>query len=106
MIDWTFALLFRPDVVKISLESEAVERRRVSLEAGTVAEPLEQCPPDDAGTGCRQVTTRGSHAGVMAVRDPFRSSPVAGNSPGEGLIDGDTQRTRCAAMTYSSATPM
>src|SRR5258708_28121658 len=28
MIDWTFALLFRPDVVKISLESEEVERRR------------------------------------------------------------------------------
>jgi NADH dehydrogenase len=27
MIDWTFALLFRPDVVKISLESEEVERR-------------------------------------------------------------------------------
>jgi NADH dehydrogenase len=26
MIDWTFALLFRPDVVKISLDSEAVER--------------------------------------------------------------------------------
>ena len=23
MIDWTFALLFRPDVVKVSLESEA-----------------------------------------------------------------------------------
>ena len=23
MIDWTFALLFRPDVVKMSLESEA-----------------------------------------------------------------------------------
>ena len=23
MIDWTFALLFRPDVVKISLDSEA-----------------------------------------------------------------------------------
>jgi hypothetical protein len=24
MIDWTFALLFRPDVVKISLDTEAV----------------------------------------------------------------------------------
>jgi hypothetical protein len=23
MIDWTFALLFRPDVVKLSLDSEA-----------------------------------------------------------------------------------
>ena len=28
MIDWTFALLFRPDVVKISLDSEEVERLR------------------------------------------------------------------------------
>ena len=28
MIDWTFALLFRPDIVKISLDSEDVERSR------------------------------------------------------------------------------
>jgi NADH dehydrogenase len=41
MIDWTFALLFRPDVVKISLDSEVVERLREAV-AGPVAEPLEQ----------------------------------------------------------------
>ena len=28
MIDWTFALLFRPDIVKISLDSEAASNRR------------------------------------------------------------------------------
>jgi NADH:ubiquinone reductase (H+-translocating) len=27
MIDWTFALLFRPDIVKISLDSESVSLR-------------------------------------------------------------------------------
>ncbi len=28
MIDWTFALLFRPDIVKINLDSEAASNRR------------------------------------------------------------------------------
>ncbi len=46
MIDWFFALLFQPDIVKISLDSEAVERSRDRAEAGAVAEPLEQCPPE------------------------------------------------------------
>jgi NADH dehydrogenase len=32
MIDWTFALLFRPDIVKISLESEEVEHSRFASE--------------------------------------------------------------------------
>ncbi|HET6880048.1 MAG TPA: NAD(P)/FAD-dependent oxidoreductase [Pirellulales bacterium] len=35
MIDWTFALLFRPDIVKISLDSEAA-----ALVRGTEAEPV------------------------------------------------------------------
>jgi NADH dehydrogenase len=42
MIDWTFALLFRPDVVKISLDSEAVERRRGADPAREVADPSEK----------------------------------------------------------------
>jgi NADH dehydrogenase len=42
MIDWTFALLFRPDVVKISLDSEAVERRRAADPALEVADPSEK----------------------------------------------------------------
>ena len=41
MIDWFFALLFQPDIVKISLDSEAAERSRDRAEAGAVAEPLE-----------------------------------------------------------------
>jgi NADH dehydrogenase len=32
MLDWTFALLFRPDVVKVSLDSEEVERRAAEAE--------------------------------------------------------------------------
>ena len=37
MIDWTFALLFQPDIVKISLDSEAVEhlRRVAGADAAT-----------------------------------------------------------------------
>jgi NADH:ubiquinone reductase (H+-translocating) len=41
MIDWFFALLFRPDIVKISLDSEDVERREAAT-AGVFAGPLEQ----------------------------------------------------------------
>jgi NADH:ubiquinone reductase (H+-translocating) len=62
MIDWTFALLFRPEVVKISLDSEEVERRREAAPAGVDAEPLEQGTASNAaaaGAGNRQVTTGG-----------------------------------------------
>jgi NADH dehydrogenase len=34
MIDWTFALLFRPDIVKISLDSESVSLRREAAAGG------------------------------------------------------------------------
>jgi NADH dehydrogenase len=37
MIDWTFALLFRPDIVKVSLDSETVSLLREAT-AGTVPE--------------------------------------------------------------------
>jgi hypothetical protein len=36
MIDWTFALLFRPDIVKISLDSE----KAMLLREAAVAEPV------------------------------------------------------------------
>jgi NADH dehydrogenase len=39
MIDWTFALLFRPDVVKLSLESEASLLLREAAADGGLAEP-------------------------------------------------------------------
>ena len=39
MIDWTFALLFRPDIVKISLDSEEVERGEAAA-ARVVGGPL------------------------------------------------------------------
>ena len=51
MIDWFFALLFRPDIVKISLDSEDVERRREAAPAGAVAGPLEQEAARDAVPG-------------------------------------------------------
>jgi NADH dehydrogenase len=57
MIDWTFALLFRPDIVKISLDSEAVERRHEAAATG----PLEPGAPRTAmHTGGRPVTRGGS----------------------------------------------
>jgi NADH dehydrogenase len=34
MIDWFFALLFRPDIVKISLDREEVELSREDQESG------------------------------------------------------------------------
>jgi NADH:ubiquinone reductase (H+-translocating) len=42
MIDWTFALLFRPDIVKISLDSEAALILREVEDDGVVVEPLPQ----------------------------------------------------------------
>ena len=60
MIDWSFALLFRPDVVKINLDSEVVEHIREAM-AGAVAEPPEQgAARSTAGAGSRQLTTGGS----------------------------------------------
>jgi hypothetical protein len=58
MIDWTFALLFRPDVVEISLESEEVERRREAASTRPVPSPSEQgAACSTAGTGDRPLTT-------------------------------------------------
>jgi NADH dehydrogenase len=61
MIDWTFALLFRPDIVKIGLDSESVSLLREAAAAGAVAEPVEQeAARDAARTGSSQFTTGGS----------------------------------------------
>ena len=61
MIDWTFAILFRPDIVKIGLDSESVLRLREAAAAGAVAEPVEQGAARDAArTGSPQFTTGGS----------------------------------------------
>src|SRR5947207_372807 len=57
MIDWTFALLFRPDIVKISLDTEEVERRGAAP-LGAVPEPLEQgAGRTAAGADSRPLTT-------------------------------------------------
>jgi len=50
MIDWTFALLFRPDIVKISLDSEAALLFR---QAAAEADRL-----DSEDNGAPQTTTR------------------------------------------------
>ena len=42
MIDWTFALLFRPDIVKISLDSEEVEHRREAATARPAPGPAQK----------------------------------------------------------------
>src|SRR5262249_40344119 len=60
MIDWFFALLFRPDIVKISLDSEDVERRREAAVVGAVAEPVGRGPArDEARTGGPESATGG-----------------------------------------------
>ena len=60
MIDWTFALLFRPDVVKISLDSEAALLLREAV-AGAVGgksveegKSFEEAPRIGAGDGTCQ----------------------------------------------------
>jgi NADH:ubiquinone reductase (H+-translocating) len=42
MIDWTFALLFTPDIVKISLDTEEFAHDREADKVAALAEPLEQ----------------------------------------------------------------
>jgi NADH dehydrogenase len=60
MIDWSFALLFRPDIVKISLDSEDVEHRREAAVVGAVAEPEGQgAARDEARAGGPQATMGG-----------------------------------------------
>ena len=50
MIDWTFALLFRPDIVKISLDSEtALLLRQAAAEAGSLG-------PDEANRAPKRAT--------------------------------------------------
>jgi NADH dehydrogenase len=61
MIDWTFALLFRPDVVKISLDSEATLILREAAASGVVGASLEQgIARNGAGAGSPQHATGGS----------------------------------------------
>jgi NADH dehydrogenase len=50
MIDWTFALLFRPDIVKISLESEPVVILREAAAAGDIVE-MAKAPEADVAPG-------------------------------------------------------
>jgi NADH dehydrogenase len=48
MIDWTFALLFRPDTVKISLDCEAALVLREAASGSGVAEPWTRRKPETA----------------------------------------------------------
>jgi NADH dehydrogenase len=45
MIDWTFALMFRPDIVKFSLDSEEAEHLRCLAGAAAFAKASEQALP-------------------------------------------------------------
>jgi NADH dehydrogenase len=57
MIDWTFALLFRPDIVKISLDSEAALLLEGAAEGWIAREPAQQrTSPDYPGSGRRETT--------------------------------------------------
>jgi NADH dehydrogenase len=56
MIDWTFALLFRPDIVQISMDHEAAWLLRETASPGGVAEPLDQGAVSD-GAGLVRAKT-------------------------------------------------
>jgi NADH dehydrogenase len=58
MIDWTFALLFRPDVVKMSLDTEEVEHLRELRAGGAAAgSPEAAVAPTAADAGGRPIAT-------------------------------------------------
>jgi NADH dehydrogenase len=56
MIDWTFALLFRPDVVKISMESEValLLREAVNADAETSKQSRTESKAQDSPPASRQ----------------------------------------------------
>ena len=58
MIDWTFSLLFRPDIVKIGLDREEGEQHKATA-AGAVACPPEQAPTRNASGAANSQPTRG-----------------------------------------------
>jgi NADH dehydrogenase len=58
MIDWFFALLFSPDIAKISLDSEWVEHLREEVAPGAVVGAGQQGPLA-VGTGSRPLTPGG-----------------------------------------------
>jgi NADH dehydrogenase len=61
VIDWTFALLFRPDIVKISLESEVASLRHEVATGGLAVEPFPQAAiQNGAAVGSYQHATGGS----------------------------------------------
>lgn len=77
LIDWTFALLFRPDIVKVGLESEtALLLREVALgnrAAGQQEEGVDQTEPAPQGAGAL-----GSHlASPLALSQPEVQPPRA-----------------------------
>jgi NADH:ubiquinone reductase (H+-translocating) len=61
MIDWTFALLFRPDVTKISLDSEkALLLREAEMAEGAPKLPQQGATRNHADAGSRQPATGGA----------------------------------------------
>jgi NADH:quinone reductase (non-electrogenic) len=61
MIDWTFALLFRPDVTKISLDSEKASLlREAEVGEGAAQLPQQGATRNHADAGSRQPTAGGA----------------------------------------------
>ena len=70
MIDWTFALLFRPDSVKIRLDSEAATflRKRANKQGGSF------CSPRCACAGFGEFGSAGKR--LQMERDMLKSNPM------------------------------
>jgi hypothetical protein len=62
MIDWTFALLFRPDIVKISLDSEAALLLREAVAEGMGGKTLDE---GAARTGAGDGTYQHARGGAV-----------------------------------------
>jgi NADH dehydrogenase len=75
MIDWTFALLFRPDIVKVGLDSETAMLLREAAFGGAAAGHREE-------SGAR--TASAADAGLLVLAHPPGSTPVGSSPQGSG----------------------
>ena len=84
MIDWTFGLLFRPDIVKVGLDSETALLLR---ELGWVTQPPRHSEEGEAGTESAivgsplardpsETTSPGVPSGILCPRDTAADAPA------------------------------
>src|SRR5262245_57504657 len=95
MFDWTFALLFPPDLVKLSLDCEAALLLREVAAAGVLAESLDQ---GAARNGAGRASSQ-HRASVQGRKYRMVLSPRAGKPAPRGMLVDLAQRMGNGALT-------